>query len=134
MKTPKHLDGRGKGEMSYDYKYDIMLFKIKNRNYNHSIEYQNIVIDIDDKGFISGIQVFDASKVFKVEKFNLKNISQWELNASIESKVLNITLKFVSKVRNSFLPIFTHNEHFNQQFVQQGISMANTPNTSIMSA
>jgi len=30
MKT-KHLDGKGKGEMDYDYSNDILLLKIKDR-------------------------------------------------------------------------------------------------------
>ena len=36
MTAQKHL--KGKGEFSYDYKYDILTFKMTNRNYKHSFE------------------------------------------------------------------------------------------------
>ena len=41
----KHLEAEG--EMSYDYANDILFFKVKNREYNSSIEFQNMVIDAD---------------------------------------------------------------------------------------
>ena len=34
----KHLDGTGKGEFLYDFKNDILMFKIKDRYYKNSVE------------------------------------------------------------------------------------------------
>src|SRR3989338_1676025 len=39
----KHLDGTGKGEFLYDYNNDILMFKIKDRDYKNSVEFQNFV-------------------------------------------------------------------------------------------
>ena len=47
MIAQKHLTG--KGEFLYDYKYDILTFKMRNRNYKHSFEFQNFVADVDDR-------------------------------------------------------------------------------------
>ncbi|MBW2969424.1 DUF2283 domain-containing protein, partial [Candidatus Woesearchaeota archaeon] len=67
----------------YDYKYDILTFKMKNRNYKKSIEFQNFVIDIDNKNFVTGIRIFDASKVFNTDKYVLKNIIKGDFKANI---------------------------------------------------
>ena len=55
--TKRHLDAKGKGEYDYDYRNDILLFKIKDRNYLKSLEFENLVIDFDDKGFITGLRI-----------------------------------------------------------------------------
>ncbi|NQU78895.1 DUF2283 domain-containing protein [Candidatus Woesearchaeota archaeon] len=105
MQKPRHLDGTGKGEFSYDYKYDTLMVKIKDRNYKQSFEFQNFVTDIDDEGFITGIRIFDASKVLKVDKYVLKNIVEWEFNTRVEDNIITITFRFVGKVRNREVPL-----------------------------
>ncbi len=112
----KHLNGRG--EFSYDYKYDTLGFKIKNRNYKQSFEFQNFIADLDDQNFITGIRILDASKVFGLNKYVLKSIVVGEFQSKIENNVITIVFKFVSKVRNSVFPIFTKNENFTQQITQ----------------
>jgi uncharacterized protein YuzE len=57
---PRHLEFEG--EMDYDPVNDILFLKIKDREYDFSIEFQNMVIDIDKKKFVVGIQIFEASK------------------------------------------------------------------------
>ena len=46
MNQEKHLNAIGKGECVYDYKYDTLTFRIKDRDYKNSVEFQNFVIDI----------------------------------------------------------------------------------------
>ena len=60
----RHLTGEG--EMDYDYINDILFFKVKNREYDRSLEFENLVIDIDSENFIIGIQIFDASKFLRI--------------------------------------------------------------------
>ena len=57
---PRHLEAEG--EMDYDYANDVLFFKIKDREYDFSIEFQNMVIDVDEEKFIVGIQIFEAYK------------------------------------------------------------------------
>ncbi len=113
MVKEKHL--KGKGELLYDYKEDILTFKIKHRNYKRSVEFQNFVIDIDEENFVTGIRVFDASKIFGHEKYIIKNITHCSFNARIESNALTIQFKFISTIRNRLIPLipsktetFTH--------------------------
>ena len=101
----KHLDARGKGEYTYDYRNDILLFKIKNREYAMSIEFENLVVDIDKEGFITGLRIFDASQLFKLSKIALNKVRSFEFNTKVETgakkeKVITIQLRFVPMLRN----------------------------------
>jgi uncharacterized protein YuzE len=96
----RHLDAKEKGEIDYDYQNDILLFKTKDRDYMKSLEFDNIVIDIDKEGFITGMQIFDASKIFRIQKFALKHIKSFEFNSRFENKVISIRLRFTAIMRN----------------------------------
>ena len=111
----RHLDAPGKGELIYDYKYDTLTFKIKDRNYKMSIEAQNFVIDIDEENFVTGIRIFDATKVSGINRFVFKNLIHGEFKASIKDNVINVFFKFVGKMRNKIIPIFSEKENFTQQ-------------------
>ncbi len=108
---------KGKGEFIYDYKYDILTFKMQNRNYKKSIEFQNFVIDIDDKNYITGTRIFDASKVFKIDKYVLKNIISGQFKAEVQNKIITITLNFVGKKRNKIINILSPKQSYIQQIV-----------------
>ncbi|MBI2043693.1 DUF2283 domain-containing protein [Candidatus Pacearchaeota archaeon] len=98
---PRHLEAEG--EMDYDYVNDILFFKIKNREYGFSIEFQNMVIDIDEEKFIVGIQIFDASKFLRMSKVNLREIPRWRFNAKLEANTIEIRLDYQIKLRNKIL-------------------------------
>lgn len=115
----KHLDAKGKGEYKYDYRNDILLFKIKNREYLKSIDFDNFTLDIDTEGFITGIRVFDASKVFGLTKIALNNIKNFEFNTSAENKVITIQLKFMSVLRNK--PVIKGSENFVREALRSNI-------------
>lgn len=108
---------KGKGEFDYDYLNDILFFKVKDRNYERSIEFDNFVLDIDDKNFIVGLQIFDASEYFRIRKNYLRVAVKWQLQARVtplndtESKI-EIRLMFQIEIRNKILqpePIITQN-------------------------
>lgn len=107
----KHLDGTGKGEFVYDFNNDLLMFKVKDRDYKISAEFQNFVADIDTDDFVTGIRIFDASKVFGIDKYTLKNIAKWGYRAVIENGMITIRLTFVGKARNKEIPV----ENFTQQ-------------------
>lgn len=96
----KHLDAKGKGEMDYDYANDILFFKVKERDYDHSIELEDLVLDIDTEGFITGMQIFGASKMFDVDKDSLRNVKKWEFKVRAEGKVIFVQLMFKMVKRN----------------------------------
>ncbi|HIG92696.1 TPA: DUF2283 domain-containing protein [Candidatus Woesearchaeota archaeon] len=102
MKT-KHLDAKGKGEMDYDYTEDTLFFKVKERDYDHSIELEDVVLDIDKEGYITGIQIFGASKMFNVDKDTLRNVQKWEFTVRTEGKIIFIQLIFEMLRRNQIV-------------------------------
>ena len=95
---PRHLEAEG--EMDYDYVNDILLFKVKNREYDFSLEFQNMVIDVDEEKFIVGIQIFEASKFFMMSKINLREIPKWQFKARIENNIIELRLNYQLKIRN----------------------------------
>ncbi len=114
---PRHLEG--KGEMDYDYVNDILFFKIKNREYSFSIEFQNMVIDIDKEMFITGIQIFEASKFLSMSKINLREIPKWKFDTKIENNIIELRLNYQLKVRNK---IFEKNPIIIQENKSENLS------------
>ena len=107
---------KGKGEFLYDFKQDVLLFKMKDRDYKRSIEFQNFVADLDTDNFVTGVRIFDVSKVFNVDKYFLKSIVDVKFKADVEKNVVTIVIQFVSKVRNKVFPLIKQEERFGQQF------------------
>lgn len=101
MKKMKSL--KGEGEIDYDLKQDILFFKTKYREYVKSIEIDNITLDVDSKGFITGIQIFEASKFLKIPKQALVNIPKWRFQATVFEGRLEVRLVFQVKVRNKIV-------------------------------
>lgn len=99
----RNLDAKGKGEVDYDYSNDILFFKIKEREYSRSIELEDIVLDIDKEGYITGIQIFGASKMFNVDKDTLRNVHKWEFKVRTEGKVIFVQLMFEMLRRNQIV-------------------------------
>ncbi len=98
MEQKRHL--QGKGEMDYDFVNDILFFKVKNREYDFSLEFQNMVVDIDEDRYIVGIQIFDASKFFRVDKIYLRQIPKWKFEAKIEENTIELRLFYEVMIRN----------------------------------
>ena len=84
------MNARGKGEFYYNYKYDILFFKIKERDYQKSLDFGDIIVDIDTEGFITGIQLFDASKMFRLDKLVLREIKNWKFYIKSETPLNHI--------------------------------------------
>jgi|GEM_PF-1027200 len=91
------------GEMDYDYINDILLFKVKDREYDFSIEFQNMVVDVDNEQFIVGIQIFDASKFLKIDKEHLRKIIKWQFKARLRDNEFRIDLYYQVVIRNKIV-------------------------------
>ena len=99
--SPNHyLDARGKGEWSYDDNHDILFLKIREREYEKSIDFENLVIDIDTTGFATGIQLFDASQLLNSNKDALRKIKDWEFRIKIENNLITVQLMLNIAKRN----------------------------------
>jgi len=91
------------GEFDYDYQNDILFFKVVNRDYSHSIELKNIVIDIDEEDLIVGIQIFQASKFFNMPKEFIRSIKNWKFEANVEANTVELRLAFNVMYRNKLI-------------------------------
>lgn len=96
----KYLDAKEKGKVDYDYKNDILFFNIKDREYEKSLDFGDFVIDLDKEGFATGIQIMDASKIFKSPKEDLMNVKKWQFAIKIENNIVSIQLAFILVKRN----------------------------------
>lgn len=106
----KKLNAAGKGEHTYDVDNDILIFKIKDRDYQRSIEFDNLVLDIDTEEFVTGFRIFDVSKTLNLSKNSLKDIEGFEFSAKVEDNVVNIQLRFSTETRNKL--IIKHGQDF----------------------
>jgi len=97
----RHLEAEG--EMDYDYVNDILFFKVKGREYDFSMEFQNMVIDVDKEKFIVGIQIFDAAEFLDLQKTDLRSIPKWQFKARIDHGVIEIRLFYQIIVRNRII-------------------------------
>ena len=88
------------GEFDYDFKNDILLFKVKEREYSHSVELHNLIIDFDEENFIVAIQIIGASGVFQLSKEQLKGIKNFMMKCKINDGLIQINLEFNMTVRN----------------------------------
>ena len=120
--TGKRLEG--KGEVDYDYKHDLLFFKTKEREYAKSIELlDNLVVDVDKEGFLTGIQIFDASEFLDIDKKSLLQIPNWQFTINVHENIIEIRLVFQIKVRNK---IVEKNPIISQQINQ------NLPNSELV--
>ena len=99
----KHRILKKGGEHDYDYLNDILFFKVKNREYEKSIEFSNFVIDIDKEDFIVGVQIFNASDFLRIPKVVLRSVKKWEFNADINKNKIEIRLVFQAVFRNKLI-------------------------------
>lgn len=91
------------GEVDYDFSNDILFFKVKDREYEKSFEFENMVIDMDKENFITGLQIFDASEFLNIDKINLREMPKWKLEAYIEDNKIEVRLYFNIHLRNKVL-------------------------------
>jgi len=98
--APRYLDGKGNGEFKYDFSNDILLLKIKGRDYKKSIELENLVVDFDTEDFIYGLRIFDASKVLEIPKTALRDIKKFEFKTLVENNIIHIKFGFIAVTRN----------------------------------
>jgi hypothetical protein len=67
------------------------------------VEFENLIVDIDDEGFIVGIRVMDASSTLRMPKYALKSIRQFEFSSRFEQDAITVQLNFTAMLRNKVL-------------------------------
>jgi len=106
MANTKNINGRhleAEGEMDYDYANDILFFKLKDRKYDFSLEFHNMVIDVDSEKFVTGIQLFNASEFLGISKQHLREIPRWQFKSKIDQEIIEIRLFYQINIRNKII-------------------------------
>ena len=133
MANTKNMKERileAKGEMDYDYVNDILFFKVKDREYNFSLEFQNMVVDIDKEKFITGIQIFDASEFLRISKLNLREVPKWQFTAKLNQGVIELRLSYQIIIRNKTIeknPIIIQENKSNLPTPKQNLAPSAKP-------
>lgn len=117
MKYQEYKLKAKKGVCDYDDKYDILFIGTRKGLYKHSVELDNIVIDLNEKENIRGIQIFDASEYLQIDKQALKNIQKWLFSAEVFENRLTLRLIIEFLRDNKIIerkPIIHHlfNKHY----------------------
>ena len=90
----------------YDEEEDT-LFLSKSRKVKASIDIGDFVIDVDMKGFISGIEILNASENLKIPEEQLKELQQATMAVTYKPNYVYIYLaiKFKDKEKNVTIPL-----------------------------
>lgn len=80
----------------YDEEEDI-LFLSKNRKVKASIDIGDFVIDVDMRGFVSGIEILNASENLKVPKEQLKGLQEASMSVTYKPDYAYIYLVMIFK-------------------------------------
>ncbi len=96
QQTIMKLATSSKGNVSYDYDNDYLVIKTKDRNYDHSIELNDVIVDLDSQDNIVGIRIFYPTKYLKLTKSSIKQIENCFLDISSEGKTLLVRLRFAT--------------------------------------
>lgn len=92
--------------MTYDEEEDT-LFLSKNRKVRASIDVGDFIIDIDTKGFVSGIEILNASENLKISESQLKKVQEASMFVTYKPNCVYICLvmKFKDKEKDITIPL-----------------------------
>jgi len=93
-------------EINYDKEEDILFFSMK-RKVKASIDIGDFIIDIDNKGFVSGIEILNASENLNISQRKLENMQNALMNVTYKPKYVYISLviKFKDKEKDITIPL-----------------------------
>ncbi|HLC65182.1 MAG TPA: DUF2283 domain-containing protein [Candidatus Nanoarchaeia archaeon] len=90
----------------YDEEEDI-LFLSKGRKVRSSIDVGDFIIDVDTRGFISGIEILNASSNLKIPEGQLKGLQNASMIVTYKPNYVHISLimQFKGKEKDITIPL-----------------------------
>ena len=89
-----------KAEVWYDFENDIFVGVPISREYDSSFQIGDFIFDLDKKKNVNGIELLNASKIFRIPKVFLKNMVSGKLDIIVSEEFIHVKLQIKSKVRN----------------------------------
>ncbi len=87
------------GTHVYDKPHDILIFKIDDRDYLESLEFDEFVIDMDTEGHLTGLRIFDATRILQLPSDTLGKIRRFTFVAEADHGVITVRLRFTAAGR-----------------------------------
>jgi uncharacterized protein YuzE len=93
-------------KMSYDEEEDILVLS-KGKKVKASIDIGDFVIDVDLKGFITGLEILNASENLKISSTQLKELQEASMAVTYKPNYVYISLfmKFKGKEKEITIPL-----------------------------
>ena len=98
---------KGEAGLNYDAETDALYVYAKDIKYVESIDLDDIILDIGENGIIKGIEILDASKKFKLNKYDLKHIKKLIAEIEITPDVIKLKITISVLKRNKEIERFT---------------------------
>lgn len=97
---------KGDTKMIYDEEEDILSLS-KNRKVKASIDIGDFIIDIDTKGFVSGIEILNTSENLKIPEEQLKKMQEASMSVTYKPNYvcIYITMRFKDKEKDITIPL-----------------------------
>ena len=83
---------KNKAIFDYDAQSDVLYVYTKEIKYKESMDLGDIILDIGEKGMVKGIVILDASKKFKLDKYDLKHVKKLSVEVKITSDVIKLKI------------------------------------------
>lgn len=98
----KKQDKRIRGKIDYDHLNDSIFLFAESEEYKISkMIGNNIIIDFNKDGQVTGLEVLSASKVFRMSKEALRNLKNVKLRLEVTEESVTMHLIMTSLVRNA---------------------------------
>ncbi len=86
--------------VDYDFENDDLFIYKKGAKSKETLDLDDVLLDFDNEGIV-GIEILDASKMFKVDKYDLlKNLIKFEAVIKITKDVIKLNMKLEVLKRN----------------------------------
>jgi uncharacterized protein YuzE len=109
----------------YDFENDSLLVIDRGAKYESSINFENIILDIDVDGLPIGVEILHASKLFDVSKSAIKNFQSFRADINISEKTIEI---------NFTINVIKRNQYIEKIAISHGINDMNLPSAKIAMA
>ncbi|MFP4655468.1 MAG: DUF2283 domain-containing protein [Methanohalobium sp.] len=90
--------------IDYDFEYDIIYFYSDEVDYKHSIDLDDVILDIGEDDSLIGVQIINASKKFKVPKHSLREPKKFNASVKIANNEIKVELSLTVDIRNNMTP------------------------------
>ncbi|MBN1193835.1 MAG: DUF2283 domain-containing protein [Methanomicrobiaceae archaeon] len=92
--------------IDYDFENDSLYLFVKGAKYVHSLNLDNVIIDIGEENFIKGVEILNASKRFGVSKYALMKPREIEVQIDVSNEKIELNIQLTLEIRNKYTPKF----------------------------